>query len=162
MAANPPSFREYGFQVVGERLAVLLSHAEGVRRAEDIEALHDMRVASRRLRAALSLFRDAFPPGPFRRFDAEVKAITDALGEARDLDVMIETLEKIEKGMDESERSGLHSFLERKRRRRARLQRDIVAALDRVEVVDLPRRLAAMCIVPQPAAPTPAPEPTEA
>jgi hypothetical protein len=42
------------------------------------------------------------------------------------------------------------------------LQRDIVAALDRVEVVDLPRRLAAMCIVPQPAAPTPAPEPTEA
>lgn len=95
MSAPQPTFREYGFQAVGERLAVMLSHADGVRQAEDIEALHDMRVASRRLRAALSLFCDAFPTRPFRRFDAEVKAITDALGEARDLDVMIETLEKL-------------------------------------------------------------------
>lgn len=157
MTARQTTFREYGYQVVGERLAAMLSHADAVRKAEDIEALHDMRVASRRLRAALSLFQDAFPARPFRRFDADIKAVTDALGEARDLDVMIEALEKIETAMDESERSGLHSFLERKRSRRARLQRAVIAAIDRVEALDLPGRLAAMRSAPSPDGAEPAP-----
>ena len=46
-----------------------------------------MRVATRRLRAALEVFEPCFPAGQFADALAEVKAIADALGERRDRDV---------------------------------------------------------------------------
>jgi CHAD domain-containing protein len=45
-----------------------------------------MRVALRRLRAALALFEKAFPEGGFEPFRSEAKRIASALGEARDQD----------------------------------------------------------------------------
>ena len=48
------------------QLDEMMANLDGTRAGDDIEALHDMRVASRRLRAALSVFADAFPPKPFR------------------------------------------------------------------------------------------------
>src|SRR5947209_980612 len=90
-----PTFRQYGAQVIGESLDRMLSHAADVRERTDIEALHDMRVASRRLRAAINVFAPAFPGPRFAKLERDVKAVTDALGEARDLDVMIDALEKM-------------------------------------------------------------------
>ena len=58
----------------------------------DIERLHDMRVATRRLRAALEIFEAVFPKREFKRVLREVKALADALGERRDRDVTIEAL----------------------------------------------------------------------
>jgi inorganic triphosphatase YgiF len=54
------------------------------------ESVHQMRVALRRLRAALSLFERALPGAGFRRFRDEAKRFADALGPARDQDVFIE------------------------------------------------------------------------
>ena len=48
-----------------------------------------MRVASRRLRAALPLFRTCFPAKQYTRWMHEIAIITRALGEARDTDVQI-------------------------------------------------------------------------
>jgi CHAD domain-containing protein len=59
--------------------------------ARDIEAVHDMRVASRRLRAGLALFVPCLPSWA-RLWRKEVRRITRALGQARDLDVQIRTL----------------------------------------------------------------------
>jgi CHAD domain-containing protein len=58
---------------------------------EDSEAIHDMRVATRRLRAAMSLFRSILSPR-FERMRDELKWIAQTLGEARDLDVQITQL----------------------------------------------------------------------
>ncbi|HEX8166495.1 MAG TPA: CHAD domain-containing protein [Beijerinckiaceae bacterium] len=58
--------------------------------ARDPEAVHQMRVALRRLRAALSLFRDAVADGEAGTVKAELRALAADFGEARDLDVFIE------------------------------------------------------------------------
>ena len=53
----------------------------------DIEGVHAMRVASRRLRAALEVFGPCLPRKRGARALADVKALAGALGERRDRDV---------------------------------------------------------------------------
>lgn len=127
------TFRSYGAHVIREALAKLLSHAEGVRDASDIEAVHDMRVASRRLRAAITVFGRAFACTEFDRFERDVKAVTQELGTARDLDVMIDTLEKMKSTLPPSEQAGVDSFVQERRSERAKIQREVVKAIDRME-----------------------------
>jgi inorganic triphosphatase YgiF len=54
------------------------------------EALHQVRVAMRRLRAAMSLFRTAISDQEFARLRAELRWFTNRLGDARNLDVMLQ------------------------------------------------------------------------
>jgi inorganic triphosphatase YgiF len=58
--------------------------------AELPESVHQMRVALRRLRAALAIFEKTFPGAGFRRFRDEAKEFANALGRARDQDVFID------------------------------------------------------------------------
>ena len=83
----------YGAQVVLERIAPLLREVEGVRRNEDPECLHRMRVASRRLRSALLLLEGCVPPETLRSWRRAMRRLTRVLGEARDLDVQLLFLE---------------------------------------------------------------------
>ena len=64
----------------------------------DIERVHDMRVATRRLRAALEIFEAVLPGGAYAEALREVKALADALGERRDRDVTIAALERLRRG----------------------------------------------------------------
>jgi CHAD domain-containing protein len=57
---------------------------------DDIEGVHDVRVASRRLRAAMDVAVDCFPSDWYRPLHRTAKDITGALGAVRDLDVQIE------------------------------------------------------------------------
>ena len=75
-------------------LDTFLSGIGHVRAADDPEAVHRLRVASRRLRAALPLFSLFFPEKDLRRWIQEVKECTRALGAARDTDVRIAFLKK--------------------------------------------------------------------
>ena len=59
---------------------------------DGVEAVHQMRVAMRRLRSALGLFNRAFPCAEFQDLRAEFERIAAVLGEARDWDVFVETL----------------------------------------------------------------------
>ena len=65
----------------------------------DIERLHDMRVATRRLRAALEIFGPCFPHKRIEAALRDVKALADALEERRDRDVTIAALEDV-RGVD--------------------------------------------------------------
>ena len=56
------------------------------------EGVHQMRVASRRLRVGLCVFRDYLPVNASKELLEEVKWITNMLGEVRDLDVFRETV----------------------------------------------------------------------
>jgi triphosphatase len=59
-------------------------------RMRDAEGVHQMRVALRRLRAALVLFRAMAPPARLKSLDAEVRWLAGVLGAARDWDVFLE------------------------------------------------------------------------
>lgn len=57
-----------------------------------VNAVHQMRVALRRLRAILKLFNRVFPCPEFAAFRAQAKAIASALGEGRNWDVFLQLL----------------------------------------------------------------------
>jgi CHAD domain-containing protein len=80
-------------RVVEVRADELARQADGVLGLEDIGPVHDMRVATRRLRAALEMFRPCFPRKRYKAALKSVKLLGDALGERRDRDVAIEFFE---------------------------------------------------------------------
>jgi CHAD domain-containing protein len=82
---------DLAFAVVRRQLAVLRSKEPGTRLGEDPEELHDMRVATRRLRAALSLFGGVLPVRA-QVFREELGWLARLLGAVRDLDVQLEGL----------------------------------------------------------------------
>jgi len=61
-----------------------------VMETRDTEALHQVRVAIRRLRSALALFRPAVADEEFKRFEAELRWLIAEFGDARNLDVFLE------------------------------------------------------------------------
>jgi CHAD domain-containing protein len=68
----------------------MLLHEPGTRSGEDIEELHDMRVATRRMRAALLVFGDYLDQEKYSPFGKALRRTGRFLGEVRDLDVFWE------------------------------------------------------------------------
>jgi putative phosphoesterase len=94
-----------------ELLPQVRNEMGGVRSGEDIEYIHRMRVASRRLRAVIPLFRTCTSERVARRWRTEIRSITRALGEARDADVQIEFLLTFAGGLPRSDRGAQRGFL---------------------------------------------------
>jgi CHAD domain-containing protein len=98
-------------QVVEIRSEEVFEQASGVLDLDDVERVHDMRVATRRLRAALEIFEPVFPRKRHRKALKRVKALADALGERRDLDVEIERLEDLAGNVADEDRDALASLV---------------------------------------------------
>jgi CHAD domain-containing protein len=132
-------------------LEKFLAESGGVRAGDDIEPLHRMRVASRRLRAGLRTFRVCIPGKYYRRINSETQAITRALGEARDADVQIAFLKKARKkasgtrgqagkgGADIQDPllEAIEFLYGRLRKDRSRFQKNVLVALEKVEKKNL-------------------------
>jgi CHAD domain-containing protein len=128
-------------RIVRVRADELFDHSEGVLDTSDIERVHDMRVASRRLRAVLEIFEPCFPQGDFKTVLRDVKALADALGERRDPDVHIEDMEGLSKQMPAAFRPGLDALVEQLRARQARGNDTLAAALEHADECRLHERL---------------------
>jgi CHAD domain-containing protein len=128
-------------RVVRVRADELFEHEAGVLDTSDIERVHDMRVASRRLRAVLEIFEPCFPKGDFKTVLRDVKALADALGERRDPDVHIEAMEEFAQSVQAANRPGLDALVARLRARQARGNQKLAAALDQAREHDLHARL---------------------
>jgi len=102
-------------RVVEVRAAEVFAHSDGVLELDDVERLHDMRVATRRLRAALEVFDSCFPRKRHRGALKRVKRLADALGERRDRDVAIEFLGGLEGETPEVDRPALAALIARLR-----------------------------------------------
>lgn len=81
-------FRRIGIACLGHALANLAPAADG----RDPEGVHQLRVALRRLRSALSLFRPALPEADRVRLNDELRWLLGELGPARDRDVLADEL----------------------------------------------------------------------
>ncbi|MCQ1987395.1 CHAD domain-containing protein [Arthrobacter sp. zg-Y844] len=77
-----------------EQFEELLRHDPRVRRG-DTDGIHKMRVATRRLRSALSSYRSTMDPEPGRSLRGELRWIARVLGEARDAQVMRHRLQEL-------------------------------------------------------------------
>ncbi len=92
--------------VLRRHFSAMLAKEPGTRLGDDIEELHDMRVATRRLRAALSLFAEVLPVTALKGKD-DLGWIGRMLGAVRDLDVQIEQLDTWLDALEEADRDAL-------------------------------------------------------
>ena len=88
---------------------------------EDIEYVHELRVATRRTMAALRLYADMLPRRRTARMETRLKQIRRAADDARDYDVLIQ---RRSDGHSDAE---AQRFLEKVRSRRRKAQRPIQA-----------------------------------
>lgn len=76
-----------GATILRRHFEELLSHEAGARKGEDPEEIHRMRVASRRMRASLRLFKGYLSPKLRRQVNERLRNLARLLGDVRDIDV---------------------------------------------------------------------------
>jgi CHAD domain-containing protein len=138
------AFGEAAALVVEVRARELFELSAGVLDTDDIERVHDMRVATRRLRAVLEIFGECFPRKAHRQILRDVKGLADALGERRDPDVQIEALAEHVAALDAPDRPAAERLVAQLRATQLAGNETLAAMLHAVEVSDLRGRVAAL------------------
>jgi CHAD domain-containing protein len=119
--------------LIESRFDHMMKYQDGTIDGRDPEDLHQMRVGSRRLRAAMDVGEFCFPKR-FRYFHRRVKQLTDALGEARDCDVMREALTAYRDSRPDEERQAINSMLKEIAEQRERARDEMIQFFDVLEV----------------------------
>src|SRR5437763_14351203 len=145
-------FGEAAQRIIAVRGGELFEHSAGVLDTSDIERVHDMRVATRRLRAALEVFADAFDKAELKPVLRDVKRLADALGERRDPDVHIEEFTKLRVRFQQADRPGVDILLEELHDAQTRGNEHLALALDEARDSDLAGRRARLAASGRPSA----------
>lgn len=116
-------------RVVAARADDLAGIAPDAVGASDPEALHDVRVAVRRLTSALDVFADGLDEEPRRRARRMLRGDAEPLGRARDLDVQIALVRRFLKSARTSEQAGIAHVLETLVGERAAVEADVAPAI---------------------------------
>jgi CHAD domain-containing protein len=135
------TFAQAASVTVSTRSHELFACAGQVLDTEDIERVHDMRVASRRLRAALEVFEPCFPKSEHRAVLRDVKQLADALGKRRDPDVQIAALTKLREELPAADHPGVDLLIDRAREQQAQGNMALREALEAALTHDLRGRL---------------------
>ena len=138
-AVVDPSYQLLACQYLRKQLDTLVKEMRGVRENRDIEPVHQARVASRRMRAALRMFSECFDSKRVSRWQKRIRSLTKGLGGARDLDVQVAFMEDCLARLDAKDkkhRPGVERLLLRLRQAREALQPKVVETLDTLEQSD--------------------------
>lgn len=134
------------------RLRALAAHDPGTRLGRDPEELHQMRVAVRRMRAALKAARPLLDRSWADELRAELGWLGRALGPVRDADVLIDRLRGRAAAFDDTGRDAAEKLFEALVAEREQARGEMLGALDSDRYTALLRRLAAAVAKPLPAA----------
>ena len=104
-------------QIIVSYFHEMMSYKEGAKEGTDIKFVHEMRVTSRRLRAAMDNFADCFPKrSPFKKHYKKIRAITRTMGAVRDLDVLIVRFQNELTNLTEVEQADIRGLIEQLQR----------------------------------------------
>ena len=134
-AAAPPL--EHLRVMLGQQLTAMLRHDPGVRLGSDPEDLHDMRVATRRLRALLRAARPLLDLEWAERLRSELSWLGSVLGPVRDLDVMLEHLSGEVDALPGTERRAARQLLRALEAERESARATLLEALGNVRYLSL-------------------------
>jgi len=127
--------------VLAESIASLLKHDPLVRTSGDPEAVHQARVATRKLRSHLRTFGPLLDPEWTEPLRSELGWLALGLGAVRDREVLFERLSERAKSLPASDLRSANSLLHILQVEIATLRTKLMAELDSVRYVDLLERL---------------------
>lgn len=132
---------EWAADVLRLRFDEVMSYDGAVRVPWNVNAVHDMRVALRRLRGALRDFVQVINEKPLRRVKSDLKRISDTLGVVRDLDVAIIALQELAKIAKSDEiKLGIVELIDEHRILRERAHARLQKALESINLEALRQR----------------------
>ena len=120
-------------KIIETRFDEMMRHRAGTVLGRDPEELHDMRVGSRRLRAAMDVATECYPAKRYRYYHQTIKQLTDVLGGVRDCDVLREALVAYRATRPASERPALNRMLHNLRQERDARRLEMLAFFNRLE-----------------------------
>ena len=119
----------------------LLAHDPGARLGKEPESLHQMRVATRQLRAVLRAARPLLVPEWADSLRDELRWLGQLLGPARDLDVQLAYFREESAALDARDRRPLTQFIAHLEAQRNNVQEVLLNELKSARYLDLIRRL---------------------
>jgi CHAD domain-containing protein len=139
--APAPSLRLRAAQVLDEQRAKMFAQVAAAVDGRDPEGVHDMRVASRRLRAALKVFTPWLDRDDLDRLAPAVRSLTRGLGRVRELDVLRLRLAGLAAQGSPQRALAIECVDARLARRRGRARSRMMAAFAKVDLDRLDTRL---------------------
>jgi CHAD domain-containing protein len=121
---------EAGRKVLYLHFTRMLANEAGTRLGEDPEALHDMRVATRRMRAAFDVFEPYYARKVLAPFAKGLRRTGRSLGAVRDLDVLLEKAAAYQAGLPPESAGALEPLLVHWQTRREVARRQMLEYLD--------------------------------
>ncbi len=112
----------------------MMSHKAGASDGVDIEFVHDMRVASRRLRAAMDNFADCFEKEPFKKYYKQIRTITRTMGTVRDLDVLIVHFQNELQTLSNLEQNDIKGLIEHLQQKREEARKPMLELFTELEI----------------------------
>ncbi|MDX2163250.1 MAG: CHAD domain-containing protein [bacterium] len=109
----------------------MIKHEAGSRTGEDIEDVHDMRVATRRMRSALRLLAAYYKPKTIRTLSRSMRKTARVLGTVRDLDVLIHDLQTYQATLNDDAKAALQGTIDLLDGERQFARQDLVRTLDK-------------------------------
>jgi putative phosphoesterase len=123
----------FGAEMLLDRIKELESQTEGAKKNDDIEYIHKLRVASRRVRTGLNIFEECFPKKQMKKWKKTTKNLTTSSGAARDADVLIAFLESYSTQVDPRAARGLDYLISMQKASRSVMQSNVVKVLDSLQ-----------------------------
>lgn len=124
----------FGVNFMFSQVKALEENIEGALVGDDIEFIHQLRVASRRLRNGLSLFRDCLQGKKIKSWQDQIRKVTRSLGSARDLDIQINLISQLNNtALDEVFKPGYDRLLLRLKQQRAKAQNKVNKTLENLQ-----------------------------
>lgn len=120
-------------KILRSRFNEMYAYEKGTIEGKDIEYLHDMRVSSRRVQAAMKIFRSAFPKKKFKPVYFNLRTAIRALGEVRHYDVFIDRLNKYREVLEEKDRKAFDLLIIRQNMIREQKRKILIKTLKQIE-----------------------------
>ena len=136
---------EAGRKLLARQLRRMKRHEAGSRTGEDIESVHQMRVAIRRMRSLFKLLDDFYKPGAIAKYSRGLRQIARALGDIRDLDVFIVDLEAYRALLPPDEQTTLDTVIDLLDARRSQHRQQLNAFFDSGRYRRFVRRFQRFC-----------------
>jgi CHAD domain-containing protein len=119
-----------GYQCLQRNFEQLVAHRPRDKAPPGVDDVHQMRIATRRLRVALRLFGHMLPVERPDRLGRELRWFARALGTVRDLDVHAASLRRYLRGLDERSAQELNAYELALRRERLAARAELIDVFD--------------------------------